>query len=40
MLYAERLRAHFKPAWLPSGAGRQYVELVCTELGKDVGLLG
>ena len=40
MLYAERLAAHFKPAWLPSGPGRQFVELVWTELGKDVALLG
>jgi hypothetical protein len=40
MLYAERLAGHFKPAWLPTGAGRQYVELVWTELGRDVGLLG
>jgi hypothetical protein len=40
MLYAERLAAGFKPAWLPSGPGRQYVELVWTELGKDVALFG
>jgi hypothetical protein len=40
MLYAERLAGHFKPAWLPRGSGRQYVELVWTELGKDVALLG
>jgi hypothetical protein len=28
LLYAERLRAHHKPAWIPAGKAREYVELV------------
>jgi hypothetical protein len=28
LLYAERLRAHHKPAWIPSGTAREYCELV------------
>src|SRR5262249_11921250 len=39
LLYAERLAEHFKPAWLPRGRGRSYVELVWTTLGRDVALL-
>jgi hypothetical protein len=39
MLYAERLADHFKPAWVPRGRGWPYLELVWTELGKDVALL-
>jgi hypothetical protein len=38
-LYAERLARHEKPAWLPTGACLDYVELVWAELGKDVTLL-
>ena len=33
LLYAERLARHPKPDWLPAGRGREYVELVCQELG-------
>lgn len=33
LLYAERLVQHPKPDWLPAGRGREYVELVCQELG-------
>lgn len=36
LLYAERLAAHFKPAWVPSGPGLPYVELVWCELGRDL----
>jgi MoxR-vWA-beta-propeller ternary system domain bpX4 len=39
LLYAERLADNFKPAWVPQGAGRDYVELVWHEMGKDVALL-
>ena len=35
MLYAERLAQHEKPAWIPSGAAMEYVELVYADLGKD-----
>jgi MoxR-vWA-beta-propeller ternary system protein len=40
LLYAERLADHFKPAWVPQGPARAYVEWVWTALGKDVALLG
>jgi hypothetical protein len=33
LLYAERLAQHPKPAWMPEGLGREYVELVWRELG-------
>jgi len=39
LLYAERLAANFKPAWIPRGLGAPYLELVWTELGKDPALL-
>jgi hypothetical protein len=35
LLYAERLAQTAKPAWLPGGAGREYVELVLAGLGKE-----
>ncbi len=35
MLYAERLARHEKPAWMPTGPGLDYVELVYHELGMD-----
>jgi hypothetical protein len=35
MLYAERLAAHEKPAWIPEGPGLAYAELVWRALGKD-----
>lgn len=38
-LYAERLVEHERAGWFPRGRGRQYVELVWTELGKDVSFL-
>jgi len=38
-LYAERLARHEKPAWLPTGPGREYAEVVWAELGKDATLL-
>jgi hypothetical protein len=39
LLYAERWSRNPKPAWLPSGRGRDYLELVWSELGKDVAAL-
>jgi hypothetical protein len=39
MLYAERLAAHHKPAWIPKGLGRDYLELVYDDLGKDPAVL-
>jgi len=39
LLYAERLADHFKPAWVPQGTGRDHVELVWNEMGKDAALL-
>jgi hypothetical protein len=39
LLYAERLAAHFKPAWIPRGPGAAYLDLVWTELGRDPALL-
>jgi hypothetical protein len=40
LLYAERLAAHEKPAWVPAGPGAEYVELVWRDLGRDAtGLL-
>jgi hypothetical protein len=33
LLYAERLARNPKPAWVPDGPGREYVELVWRELG-------
>jgi hypothetical protein len=39
LLYAERLARHERPAWFPSGPGREYVALVWNELGKDMALL-
>jgi hypothetical protein len=39
LLYAERLAEHWQPAWVPPPAERGYLELVWTELGKDVRLL-
>jgi hypothetical protein len=35
LLYAERLARTEKPAWLPDGPGREYVELVLAGLGKE-----
>jgi len=35
MLYAERLAEDTRSAWLPAGAGLEYVELVWRELGRD-----
>ncbi len=41
MLYAERLALDEKPAWMPEGVGREYVELVFQGLGKGASpLLG
>jgi hypothetical protein len=34
-LYAERLAAHEKSAWVPAGPGAEYVELVWRDLGRD-----
>ena len=34
MLYAERLAANEKPAWMPGGKPREHVELVFAGLGK------
>jgi MoxR-vWA-beta-propeller ternary system domain bpX4 len=34
MLYAERFAKHEKAAWIPSGPGLEYCELVFGELGK------
>lgn len=35
MLYAERLAAHVRLAWFPTGPAAAYVELVWQQLGKD-----
>ena len=35
LLYAERWAVQRKPAWIPEGAGREHVELVWRELGRD-----
>jgi hypothetical protein len=39
LLYAERLAANEKAAWVPHGPGRGYVELVWAELNKDTDYL-
>lgn len=39
LLYAERWCRNEKPAWLPEGPGMEHLELVWTELGKDVSIL-
>lgn len=39
LLYAERLAENPKPAWIPNGPGRPYVELVWHELNRDPNLL-
>lgn len=39
LLYAERLATHFKPAWIPHGPGAEFLDLVWTEMGKDLALL-
>jgi hypothetical protein len=36
LLYAERLAQNERPAWMPGGAAREYVELVFAGLGKEV----
>jgi hypothetical protein len=36
LLYAERLARHEKPAWVPEGRPREYVELVYQELGRQL----
>jgi MoxR-vWA-beta-propeller ternary system domain bpX4 len=36
MLYAERLAANVKPAWLPTGSGLPYVELAFADRGLTV----
>jgi hypothetical protein len=33
LLYAERLAAHRKAAWVPDERGREHLKLVCDELG-------
>lgn len=38
-LYAERLAEHERVGWFPLGRGIQYVELVWSQLGKDVSIL-
>ena len=38
-LYAERLAKHERVGWFPLGCGMQYVELVWSQLGKDVSML-
>jgi hypothetical protein len=35
LLYAERLARHERPTWFPTGAAKEYLELVWTELGED-----
>jgi hypothetical protein len=35
LLYAERLARNEKPAWVPAGWGREYLELVLAGLGKE-----
>jgi hypothetical protein len=39
LLYAERWCRGRKPAWAPGGAGREYLELVWDDLGRDPALL-
>jgi hypothetical protein len=36
LLYAERLADHLRPAWVPDGPAREYVELVFAERGLRV----
>src|SRR5262249_42701700 len=36
LLYAERLAKHEKPAWVPEGRAREYVDLVYQQLGRKV----
>jgi hypothetical protein len=36
LLYAERLADHYRPAWSPAGAVREFVELVFAERGLAV----
>src|SRR5262249_43905716 len=38
-LYAERWCRTRKPAWGPDGKGREYLELIWSEMGRDVALL-
>jgi hypothetical protein len=38
-LYAERLAEHERVGWFPLGRGMQYVELVWSQLGKEVSML-
>lgn len=38
-LYAERLAEHERAGWYPLGVGMEYVELVWTQLGRDVSVL-
>ncbi len=40
LLYAERWSRGQKPAWMPRGPGRPYLELVWADLGRDPALLG
>jgi hypothetical protein len=40
LLYAERLAAHERSAWFPTGAALEHVELVWNELGKNVAACG
>jgi hypothetical protein len=35
LLYAERLARNEKPAWVPAGRGREYLEMVLAGLGKE-----
>jgi hypothetical protein len=39
LLYAERLAAHEKAGWFPSGPALEAVELVWQQLGRDTGML-
>jgi hypothetical protein len=39
LLYAERLARHERPAWLPTGAALEAVELVWQQLGRDIDVL-
>jgi hypothetical protein len=39
LLYAERWCRNPKPAWMPRGPGRACVELVWSEMGKDIATL-
>jgi hypothetical protein len=38
-LYAERWAQREKLAWLPAGAGREYLEAVSTDMGRNLNLL-